>query len=1116
MSENEKKIGKIKRRFSKKPSNAKDNSVHDEIPSASSRSATLPASSDVASLSLHQSHSEGIFSRLKRRFHFGSSKGKYDFKSLINSPSKPHWMRRKSDETQLRHEENSLGFDAEVKTEVTKSHSVKTQRKAKSDKEEVILIRKDKRVSVLCKAENGGQPEVIFSNVENSDEDSSGAWGTIEEDPYATISSVQEEISQIIKSAAPDHSSTPLDKASLPESLTVNSNDIAKSVDDHYPYARIDKTKSESQNFILNSKKPMTRRRESDYETLDEIQQQSSLLKITSCSEHTGLSNGATDAVSTSLDPDYETLDEVKQRCASAFANIPTLQFGVNGDISKSDGKTSEDKIVHIIKSQLSHVACPELPVKNSTSNTDVKSLAVGNSNVSTCVQFQQITIAPITSPKSLAPLASCCDSSLSLDQTSEPQNSAIEECIYDNPNVIIRKQSHKIVPETSHYSRRAPTSSETPIIKTPAEEELVEKLSSLLAPPLPLRNYQKDEVKGEKLKSDRGNARHSWTSQNTRTLEFMDLKDTKRISPFNSNHNIDHHKDFHGKVSLKKIEYTTVDSAQTSKLCSPVIESRGSVESVVRQSYPVNKAIGHHTNNESGTAAEAAKPLGHNNITSTSTKVAKSQGDHTHANELSNHVTVSDVSQFCEEMAVKILEDAICHLDHPVQCEDGNPQTCQSSSVREDQERVFITINKDLSEKQSTVGSELGQLKQQEQSRAADSTSSKEVENEAVPPTVISPITNLEVADNHLHEFSNNEAANVRVEQEKIIIKNLPEKDTKENKMKEKFNEKDAKENVMKEKDKVLDVNLELYKSQGARPKMFLPVVSGSLRSDQSQNSTSLHPLGLQPCRQDEHRDLVKQPSEDSHTFDEAMSPFSDSNFHEAINENFPLECFPRSGAEDAQPRLPQPGAKGGSDLSVQETVYLDSEDCESDDGLEIHKCLIIHVKRDLSIARVAKPVLYSNPRLLENVISGPFTTGSCLDTHYFHNGVFKWGRYFHDYIQDRSAVEAKLLSFFHFLRRMLMSKSELRVKDQIAAEMQQGVSKMQMKIEKRLKHVQDLPTFHQIRMKLLKTDKLDNWEPENPVRYKPCDSMQGMKDGENNMQPKVLILKVGGKREC
>ena len=162
----------------------------------SSRSATLPAGSDLATMSIPHSPSGGLFSRLRRKFRKGS-KGKYDLKyddeMSSSSPKKASKLRRKSDESYLAASADRVPEMMRGSPKV-KAQSVKTKRRSRSEKEEVILIRKDKRISVICKSKNG-EPEVIFSNVEGSDDDNDSDDGGIiqedlesaEEDPYACI-----------------------------------------------------------------------------------------------------------------------------------------------------------------------------------------------------------------------------------------------------------------------------------------------------------------------------------------------------------------------------------------------------------------------------------------------------------------------------------------------------------------------------------------------------------------------------------------------------------------------------------------------------------------------------------------------------------------------------------------------------------------------------------------------------------------------------------------------------------------------------------------------------------------------------------------------------------------
>lgn len=332
--ESEGRAAKLMRKLSRKsvkvPSTTQP---HEALPPANVRSATLPLSYDSRDLALHESHSEGLFSKLRRRFRIGS-KGKYDLKGYgSNSPTKPRWLRRRSEEAQFQHEENSLGLDVDSRNTVGKSNSVKTQRKAKSDKEEVILIRKDKRVSVICKAENGAS-EVIFSNVDNPDEDLSETLSEMEEDPYATISSVKEEIAKtknkmvpvcqkddvVLSSSAACDASVPLGKL---DKVVIDG--------DEYPYAKIDSNRKkqltasqpslQAKNFCSQTDTRVVSHFEPDYETLDDIKQKKvefrSQGNVLSTSVETASLATYFAAQSSGFDPDYESLEEVKHKSAT-------------------------------------------------------------------------------------------------------------------------------------------------------------------------------------------------------------------------------------------------------------------------------------------------------------------------------------------------------------------------------------------------------------------------------------------------------------------------------------------------------------------------------------------------------------------------------------------------------------------------------------------------------------------------------------------------------------------------------------------------------------------------------------------------------------------------------
>uniref|UniRef100_A0A2C9JEZ5 SH2 domain-containing protein n=1 Tax=Biomphalaria glabrata TaxID=6526 RepID=A0A2C9JEZ5_BIOGL len=1025
MSESEKKISKLKRRFSKKPAHSKSNAIPEDVPTGSGKSATLPEG-----MSLHQPHSsEGLLTKLKRRFHFGS-KGKYDFKSFINSPSKPQWMRRKSDDTQLRHAESPAELAPGADNVVTKAQSAKTQRKAKSDKEDVILIRKDKRVSVLCKAENGEKHEVIFTNEDVSDEDSSGAWGRMEEDPYATISSVKE-FAPIINSESTENSVASFSPSVSPEPMSMNAQSAPLLLDDHYPYAKINpdrKSKSPDcqqvypQATLFNSKAAAYRRsrKEPDYETLDEVK------------EHRKTMNGFTEPMlvesipvedgcpemTSALDPDYETLEEVKQRCADTFQK-PLSVSSASPVTSPALSCTDQEICVSDPKNKF------DLPTKG-VNCTDHK-----HTNGSLKLPAQQTSQAIVN------------DSFTQHDKHSEHE---IEECMYDNPNVIIRKYKN----EAALNPRRGQTMYEPPLIKTPAEEELVEKLSSLLAPPLPLRNYQKDEVKGEKSRNDGCSARHSWASQTSRALDFIDnhyLRDCKRISPFSSNHDMESSRNNTLKSGTKRVELNDLkwSSKPSSKSPSPIADGRSSVEPVVEDPSPVIQkqveiTLSHQT--LPAKPQEIIKPL----------TAHTDEASHTDVASLTDAASQSD---YCVNLAKKIVKEA---------CERAVKEVNEQPESNHEVDTMH-TLNGHACISEVSYLSNAG-IKQN--GLTSHDNALNEITDKLVGRNKSINISSVTFSHEVVKQDGDSEDINLHTSEPDTNSVVCPPEDKSSGQSYNGVNE-----------EKAVD-KIEIYKLQGARPKfkpLLLPSQTLFLKEGRTCAGVTKEAVESNGTR-DERRNLKEQLSDDSHTWDEAMSPsFSDMNFHEAITESFQLEPSKNVSLPHI---LAQVVPDSGKDLQVHETVYLDS-DSETEDGLSVHKSRVVHVQRDLSVIKVAKPILYVNPRLLENVISGPFTSSQSFDVNYFVNGIFKWGRYFHDFIEDREAVEAKLKSFFHFLRHMLLSESEWCSKNlRMIKEHQEDFDVMQGKIDRRLNSIQDLPTFQDVRIQLLKTEELDNWVPE------------------------------------
>lgn len=346
------------------------------------KSATLPAGASLpeeSRMSASSSHGVGLFTKLKRRFKIRSSRGKYD----MTETERP---RRKSDDPSARNERRDEDESCDEDKRVVSS--AKTARRTHSDKEEVILIGKNKRVSVLAKSGNS-ESELIFSNVLNSEDDGSESFGEgEEEDPYATISSVKDEMNEKFASPEVKKKAEKLEKDKvkarelLSTSVKKNSNssngDVASKlvIDVDALYAKIKKRNAESENtnvdtsssstsgaatldaaqFNLLSQAKLKSHLEPQYEALEDVRQRSSLL-YEGYNEDNGGGGGSEDLSqsssvptpevglsSTALnEPDYETLDDVKEKIEQSFSlsskdTTPTAHNPSTGHYTKIGG----------------------------------------------------------------------------------------------------------------------------------------------------------------------------------------------------------------------------------------------------------------------------------------------------------------------------------------------------------------------------------------------------------------------------------------------------------------------------------------------------------------------------------------------------------------------------------------------------------------------------------------------------------------------------------------------------------------------------------------------------------------------------------------------------------
>ena len=305
---------------------------------------------------------------------------------------------------------------------------------------------------------------------------------------------------------------------------------------------------------------------------------------------------------------------------------------------------------------------------------------------------------------------------------------------------------------------------------------------------------------------------------------------------------------------------------------------------------------------------------------------------------------------------------------------------------------------------------------------------------------------------------------------------------------------------------------NQEHYRSQGARPKVVplpFPTVGNFSGAAHKKKELAESHQTFQAGSE------IDAPVKDWHSdddigvWDDTLSPsVPDMDFCDFVGEREDILQLMNLGAGlqgvTNQGRLVRARnrLRMEPELRVQETVYVDSDsdaEVESIDGkdragqaskdgaTEVHKSFVIKVQRDFSITKVVRPIVYANPRLLENVISGKFKFDPSLDKDYICYGVFKRGRFFSYLSNDvKSLVDEKLKAYFNAKRDEF--NSGRRFKTEQLRQMQNRTDELQVKIDKKLEEVKDLPTFHDVRMHLLKTHKMDSWEPERANGRKYC----------------------------
>ncbi|XP_012945506.1 uncharacterized protein LOC101864191 [Aplysia californica] len=1199
-------------------------------PTPEARSATLPSGTDPGAMALHQSPSEGLFSRLRRRFRMGS-KGKYDLKTYeASSPTKPRKLRRKSDEPFVTEEEKEEEILRGRSKHVNKAQSVKTPRRVRSEKEEVILIRKDKRVSVICKPENG-VPEVIFSNVDNSDEDSSEVLTGGEEDPYATISSIKEENrrrvasmkavsngkveDQIRDGCSPRPGSVDRSKMSLGQFPTSSNSDKNKkaTIKEDYPYAKINSSKKKkavspqeqevnmrphvyAEEFNSHVRARMKSRLEPDYETLDDVNQRKSEIEQRNSSgpvgAQGGISNGRDtyvedqdEQVCAVIDPDYESLEEVKHKVEETVASLQGNNIFVHpvatpqsGHAHSTDGQ----------KARLSNHQPPPIPSDASDNDLDpafadpyavigevvsaAKSMVAvsGNLPSSSLDGHERRSSTRGTSPRSLsqasfvtpdqdrssltspmssssmAPLAPSIDSSLPLELAAEgtptsPEEEE-EECLYDNPNIILRK--HGVRPGSEFYStysssRRAQTVSEPPLLKTPAEEELVEKLSLALAPPLPLRNYQKEEA--HPCRSGCSSARHSWASQSSaRNLDPSDpnhgkasdnnslrrdgrrnlspafVRDypksaentlmkagRKKVSSSKSHEELSSA----GGDSTQEVSKGTVNNNVNNRLSPSVVTS-----ALIRSFHGCELA---HT--VAGTVEEEP---GEGTLTERTDTVEDSKclsacgSESEHDQEICDIITressgaesgsstdnrlgtdKGDIVAFCEGLAYEILSQAVCTSSRQFK-EDCN--SMQGSNCRSTKQLDLVSLKPEhnatfhdtdcVSDSVVTESNDVALSQCGDTAVAADmSTLSLSAGNDSTKSEFIKI-----KSDEILSDSSGVDVVAVEVAADFDSV--------------DKFIESCLSSDSDEEQGEAIDVQQpssssndgmsELYKAQGARPKRptkFFPPrplppviqcgVPGPVifHSDNDTDKCTWHMDDI--IEHQKHiLTLLMQILEDkSRTELWFLTEVEKVHLLRFCTEKF------SSSTADFETIF-------GDGLFFREYVDSDSEDENDQDEGENNTHHGMQIKEyfldDVSVRKIPITILFANHLLLEHALN----RNVCQQPHmqfvryrsFVDSGVFTWSR-FHDIPEEsRRVVEAKVRSFFHYCRKMMGYECENEQDRELMRLEQEIMDEQQQKIERRLRKVQDLPTFQDV-MEEISTSLSSHIEPGRALISSP-----------------------------
>ena len=663
------------------------------------------------------------------------------------------------------------------------------------------------------------------------------------------------------------------------------------------------------------------------------------------------------------------------------------------------------------------------------------------------------------------------------------------EECLYDNPNIILRK--HGVRPSSEFYStysssKRNNPISETPTMKNSGNEELVEKLSLALAPPLPLRNYQKEEV--HPTRAGHPHSRHSWTSQSSRNLDPDIIR--RNVSPVFSRRypmsaentlvktrkkkaasSSKSHEDLFHPSKLAREDHDIKDCAgsSSSKACSSLVNSFHGFE--ISETLPEN-VTEEHVGVEEGISITT---MNRNSACESEAEHDKEICDiykNSHPDRLPSDVGAScgpNVALFCSDLASQILSNAVEVIGIVNEATVDIDQGCTTEKGISDTEDLQLEMSTSptkgsLAESNGATAKESAECELDlEHGLACSSSYPEEASSESSQlmddfcfdredylrflKMEREMEQGLESLESNVDSTQQNEWGSFERYHDFLAFLNY--------------------QRILKEDLESVD-DLDVGACRLTHLKLCLKM-NGMRHGRHYRHDPDLHLKDYRTKCEERNEfcsnvvEILNSKSDDRLSFLDRFEKtklltLCMQNLNEYEHYTWPRYTFTDYIDSDNESDEEQPSSAGARQLNL-------TRKCFSHKGMFVRK--------------IPDTVLLANHALLEN------TLNTCVNAHphmpfmklqdYYKSGLFKWSRFHKIPDEHRREIEAKVRSFFHYFTSMIgFGRGPPNYPDQdtdLLRLEQEVIDEHQQKIERRLQTVQDLPTFQDVACKITKS---------------------------------------------